>query len=344
MRAQTDADLIGGDDDHCLARGVVERIGTQALISMRATGQRKVRWAEPIRNEPDPVTGFPKLLRRKADGAEMILVPGGTYWMGAVPQDETALDDEKPRHRVELPSFYMDVNEITVAQFQSFVASTSYVTEVEKSEKGGYVVGKPPDMKGSYGGTWRSAPHEGDGVSSQPDHPVTQVTWNDAVAFSAWAKAELPSEAQFEYVLRGGTDGTVYPWGDALVVHPPQANLPGDELIRLYPGWKGVYAKGHEDAFPWTAPVRSFKPNTFGLYDLSGNVSEWCRDPFVMYDEDPSWAYEPEATPSRVMRGASWYSHIGRIRCSWRTQANPGFARSRWGFRCAKSLPARDAR
>ncbi|MDF1702679.1 MAG: SUMF1/EgtB/PvdO family nonheme iron enzyme [Planctomycetota bacterium] len=300
-------------------------------------------WATPIGEDRHAATGFPLRILRSRDEAEMVLVPGGRFQMGAVPQDKTALDDEKPRHAVVVAPFYMDLNEVTRGQFAMFVEATEYVTEVEKIGKGGYAIGRPPEPMGEFGHNWRSSLHGGELPYAPDDHPVTQVNWRDATAYARWAGVVLPCEDQFEFVLRRGKEGLIYPWGNELAVDPARANLAGEELIRRYPGFKkydpegSQFVRGHEDPFPWTAPVRSFAPDYFGLYDISGNVSEWCKDAFLYYD-DPDEVVDPEEV-SRVMRGGSWRSHHGRVRCSWRTSADPQYARDYWGFRCAKPLP-----
>lgn len=230
----------------------------------------------------------------------MVWVPGGEFTMGT--DAEVGWPDEKPAHRVRVDGFFMDETEVTNAQFRAFVAATGYVTTAEKppnveeilrqSPPGtpppskerlvpGAVVFTPPagavnlkDFRQWWtwtpGASWRHPEGPGSDLAGRDDHPVVQVSWDDAAAYAKWAGKRLPTEAEWEFAARGGLDGKLYAWGD---------EKPTD--TRVFANlWQGEFPHKNTvaDGFVRTAPVKSFAPNGYGLYDLAGNVWEWCGD------------------------------------------------------------------
>jgi sulfatase modifying factor 1 len=194
------------------------------------------------------------------DGAPMVLIPAGDFQMGS-----NDSDDEKPVHTVYLDAFYIDIYEVTNAQYKKFMDATKY---------------KEPNY-------WN------DSKFNAPNHPVVGVRWNDAVAYTKWAGKRLPTEAEWEKAARGGLVGKKYPWGD---------NLTHDDA-----NYSGT---GGKDKWVNTSPVGSFAPNGYGLYDMAGNVWEWCAD---WYDSK-YYASSPKSNPKgpssgerAVLRGGSWY-------------------------------------
>lgn len=217
---------------------------------------------------------------------------------------EDGQDDEKPVHKVYLDAFYIDKYEVTNAQYKKFIDATSY---------------KPPE-------NWN-----GDKVSesqadfSTPNKPVVNVSWEDAQAYCKWVGKRLPTEAEWEKSARGGLVGKKYPWGDD--ISHDKAN---------YRGTDG------KDSFGFTSPVGSFEPNGYGLYDMAGNVWEWCAD---LYSPD-YYKSSPEKNPTgplkgtdRVLRGGSAYWLPYALRVSARSSALQSKKETEIGFRCAKSAP-----
>ena len=308
--------------------------------------------------------------------AGMVWIDGGEFTMGGVgPQ---ARPDELPQHRVRVDGFFISETEVTNHQFQAFVDATGYVTVAERAvdweeireqvppgtpkpddsmlQPGSLVfheTGRPVDPRDisqwwrwTIGAHWRQPEGPGSSIERRMDHPVVQVAWEDAVAYARWAGGELPTEAQWEYAARGGLEGKVYVWGDA-AIDETRVNT-----------WQGRFPVRDEgaDGYRGTAPVRSFPPNGFGLYEMGGNVWEWCRD---RYD---ARAYQrrlqaagpkgvtsnpigpertvdprnPHAADTRVQRGGSYLCHASycsSYRPSARMSATPDSGMSHAGFR-----------
>jgi formylglycine-generating enzyme len=233
-------------------------------------------------------------------------------------------------------SVYWDEHEVTQGQFDAFVGSTSYVTAAEKDGSGWIVDadGHPSEKRGAK---WTDPSPDGGQPSGAAQHPVVLVSWDDAKAFAAWAGVRLPSEAEFERLLRRG-GGSRFPWGDA---GPPAnaGNFADAAGKKHFPTW--LVVEGYDDGFERTAPVKSFPPDAFGLYDLSGNVAEWCEDGY-----DPAWyGKSPTSDPVgpidsklRVARGGSWFSTEASLRCSARAAIPPTYRSADLGFRCCVTI------
>jgi len=308
-------------------------------------------WAEPVGDGLDEATGYPMHIRRLRDGMEMALVPAGTFLMGALPGDALGkgVDDEHPRHEVTLTkAYYVDVHEVTNEQFLAFAEATEHVTKPELRDWARVFSPQPGSEEHAWietpGASWRSPQT---GATRQDDwehHPVVLVSWGDATAYAAWAGAELPTEAQFERALRAGVADAIYPWGDEMPPGPPLRGNFQDTAFRerVGPTATGVLRE-YDDGHVCTAPVMSYPPNDYGLYDLSGNVWEWCRDGWQAeaYTEAPRTDPVGQIMdPGRVRRGGGWMTGKGgRLRCSWRGVADAVVCRDYMGFRLAKSLP-----
>jgi formylglycine-generating enzyme required for sulfatase activity len=307
----------------------------------------------------------------------MVWIPGGEFTMGT--DFDLGWPDEKPAHRVRVDGFWIDETDVTNAQFRSFVEATGYVSTAERTPSLDEIMrqlppGTPPPAKetlvpGSLvfkptagpvdtrdysqwwhwtpGASWRHPEGPGSSIEVKDAHPVVHVSWDDAVAYAKWAGKRLASEAEWEFAARGGLDRKPYVWGD---------DKPGAGGKWQCNIWQGdfPYRNTAEDGYAGTAPVRSYPPNGYGLYDMAGNVWQWCAD---WYDRDlyrkragqltvnpsgpartndPSHPFEAR----RVQRGGSFLcndSYCSRYRPSARHGCTPDTGMSHVGFRCAKS-------
>ena len=299
-------------------------------------------WAEAVGKDVDEATGYPRRVKRSKDGGEMVLIPAGTFQMGAVPGDTEARDNEKPRHAVTLSkAYYMDEHEVTNEQFDRFATATSHKTMAEKVGKGD-MADDAGRWKLTDGASWRAPLPDGKQPSDWKRHPVVFVAWDDAKAYSDWAGAALPTEAQVERALRGGEEGKRYPWGDALPPPAKSGNFADAAARRAFAKWPWTIA-GYDDGYERTAPAKSFAPNAYGLYDVSGNVWEWTADWYAAdyYTNTPSRdPVGPASGTARVLRGGSWsYDGITSLRASYRGTHAPAAAADLFGFRCTRSVP-----
>lgn len=260
----------------------------------------------------------------------MVLVKGGSFQMGS----GDGMPDETPIHTVQIKSFLMDEDEVTVAEFAEFLQKTGYRTEAEKFGWLGVFQVEKEDWEKVDGADWRHP--EGKNSEAKPDEPVSQISWNDANAYAKWAGKRLPTEAEFEYAARGGLAGKTYAWGNELRPHgKPAANW-----------WQGEFPTKNtiEDGFLRRAPVKSFAPNGYGLYDITGNVWEWTND---WYDEN-YYQKSPTDNPKgaekgqeKVMRGGSWMcseNYCSNYRVAGRSKSTPDTGLNNLGFRCVKDI------
>jgi formylglycine-generating enzyme required for sulfatase activity len=259
----------------------------------------------------------------------MVFIKGGRFLMGT--SDQSAWPAETPVHEVEVHSFWLDVYPVTVGQFAGFVKATGYKTESERFGWSGVFDVRQHDWTRVDGAYW----HHPEGTSSKsarPNEPVTQVSWDDAVAYCGWTNKRLPTEAEFEYAARGGLAGKKYSWGNEL---RPQGKYRANY-------WQGTFpAKDQgEDGYAGRSPVGSFPPNGYGLYDIAGNVWEWCSDWFddKYYEKSPrDDPHGPSTGTDRVTRGGSWLcsaNYCTGYRVASRNHATPDSALNNLGFRC----------
>lgn len=285
----------------------------------------------------------------------MVWIAGGEFMMGA--SDEDGLTPEYPQRKMQVKGFWMDATEVTNAQFRKFVEATGYVTTAEKDPdweelKTQLPAGtpKPADslLKASSlvftptthavqlndvsqwwtwtkGADWKHPQGPGSSIKGKDDHPVVHVSWYDAVAYCKWVGKRLPSEAEWEYAARGGIKNTVYPWGN----ENPEAGKAKANI------WQGIfpYKNLESDGYYRTAPAKSFEPNAFGLYDMAGNVWEWCRDWDGLKDEMQS------AMPEKAVRGGSFLCNASyckgyRVSARMKTSMDTGLEHT--GFRCVR--------
>lgn len=223
---------------------------------------------------------------------EMAWIPGGSFAMGS----DHFYPEERPQHEETVDGFWIDEHPVTVAEFRRFVAATEYVTLAERPPDPSLYPGASPEdlVPGSLvfhpsasavplddyrrwwrwtaGALWRHPEGPGNTVGRRERHPVTHVASEDAQAYAAWAGKELPTEAEWEFAARGGLDGATYAWGDEFA---PRGRMMANTWQGEFP-WQNLVL----DGFASTSPVRSFPPNGYGLFDVTGNVWEWTVDPW----------------------------------------------------------------
>ncbi len=267
-----------------------------------------------------------KAPRTERDG--MTLISGGKFLMGT----EDGMPYEAPAHEVTVKTFWMDRHEVTVGEFVTFISATNYKTDAERFGWSGAFNLKSGEWKKTKGANWRHP----DGPESEPmsNEPVCQVSWNDAVAYARWAGKRLPTEAEWEYAARGGLAQKKYSWGDEL--------RPGGKPVANW--WQGHFPDRNtgEDGFISRAPVESFPPNDYGLYDTAGNVWEWCADWYAddyylkSARDDPKG---PDDGKERLIRGGSWMcaeNFCSNYRVAARSHATPDSGLNNLGFRCVR--------
>lgn len=276
-------------------------------------------------------------------GPEMVVVPVGAVWMGSLPSEPERNSSEGPRHRVEFDrGFALARTELSVGQFRLFVQSARYETEAEQKGFSYIYVDRSGRTVKRRKITWR---HDYEGRDAPDDYPVIHVSWNDAKAYVAWLSDvtgelyRLPTESEFEYALRGGSD-TTYWWGDgAPVMQVTNATGGRDESRRNRVWQKSFDAYG--DGYWGPAPPGTFLPNSFFLYDMAGNVSEWVEDcwhdNYVRSPMDGS-AWVNRGCEFRVVRGGSWGSAPASFRSAARLATRPDQVGPQVGFRVARTL------
>jgi formylglycine-generating enzyme len=281
----------------------------------------------------------------------MVPIPGGTFRMGTDDPGFPA-DGEGPVRTVQLKPFLIDAVAVTNAGFATFATATGYVTDAERlgwsyvfagfigqAARGHVIDGTVPDApwwRAVAGASWRSPEGPGSTIANRQHHPVVHVSWHDAAAYAGWAGKRLPTEAEWEMAARGGLDQARFPWGDELTPG-------GRHRCNIWQGSFPVRNTG-EDGHLGTAPVKAFRPNGFGLYNVAGNVWEWCADRWsaAWHTADrPDTRIDPAGPPTgsgRVIRGGSYLCHASychRYRVAARTANTPDSSTGHMGFRCA---------
>lgn len=283
----------------------------------------------------------------------MVVLEDDCFLMGTEDADAWPSDGENPIREVKISPFYLDRAAVTNTQFSAFVEAVDYITEAEifgwsfvfhtllrrsqqiKLRNTHTVMG----LQWWYAvdeATWKKPEGSGSNIKKRMNHPVTHVSWNDAIAYCQWAGKRLPTEAEWEYAARGGLVQKKYPWGDELTPA-------GKHRCNI---WQGSFPEVNSaaDGYIGTAPTRSFRPNFWGLYNMSGNVWEWCIDWF-----SPTWhitgrrenPHGPESGDRKVMKGGSYLCHdsyCNRYRVAARTSNTPDSSTGNCGFRCARDV------
>ena len=232
----------------------------------------------------------------------MVWIPGGEFLQGAIPEDQMAMPQEKPAHKVAVDGFFMDITEVTNAQYKTFVDATGYSTVAERKidweelkkqlpegtlkphdsimQPGSLTFAKTkspvPNLydfsqwwNWTVGANWKHPNGPDSNIKGKDNHPVVHIAYEDAVAYCEWAGKRLPTEAEWERAARGNKKGNIYFWGNDASALSQMAN-----------SWEGEFPVNNTqiDGFERRAPVKTYPPNDFGLYDIAGNVWEWTND------------------------------------------------------------------
>src|SRR5665213_358650 len=305
----------------------------------------------------------------------MILVKRGTFMMGG--DNSQAAADEYPKHEVKVNSFYMDATEVTNLEFAKFVDATHYITTAEKKPDWDEMkqtlppgTPKPPDSMlvaaslvfhqtsgpvdlndyGQWwgwvkGADWKHPEGPNSNLKGKENYPVVQVSWYDAMAYCKWAGKRLPTEAEWEFAARGGLQNDIYPWGNEPI---NQGKPKADSWGGKFPYYNDV-----KDGFVGLAPVKSFLPNGYQLFDMAGNVWEWCSDWYdanyyqsfgnsiALNPKGPAKSNDPmdSYTPKRSLRGGSFLcndSYCSGYRVARRMKSSPDTGLEHTGFRCVR--------
>jgi formylglycine-generating enzyme required for sulfatase activity len=303
----------------------------------------------------------------------MVSIKGGAFSMGG--DNDQARPDEFPKHEVKVKDFWMDATEVTNVQFKRFVSATGYVTvaesiidleELKKQIPPGTPLPSAEELapfslvyhaptSGDLhtltpadwwqvvkGANWQHPQGPASNIDGKEDAPVVHVCWYDAIAYCKWAGRRLPSEAEWEYASRGGKNTAVYPWGNTAITTKNANFFQGNFPV----------LQENEDGFLRLAPVKSFPPNAFGLYDMAGNVWEWCADWYrpdyyeqgkslAQNPQGPSDSFDPDesSTPKKVVRGGSFLCnerYCSGYRVAARMKTSPDTGLEHTGFRCVK--------
>ena len=310
----------------------------------------------------------------------MVWISGGIYDMGASDGDRMALPHEKPKHSVKVDGFYMDETEVTNAQFSRFIEATNYITTAERPVDWDLIkqqlppgTPKPHDsllLPGSLlfkktkesvpnlydfsqwwrwtnGANWKQPEGKGSSIDGKDNHPVVHVSYEDAMAYCHWAGRRLPTEAEWEFAARGGKRDKIYFWGDLT-----------DKLSSYVNSWEGEFPVDNTqaDGFEKSAPVKTYPPNGYGLYEISGNVWEWTSDwyssQYYQYCKEnsitnnpkgPNEAFNPNNPyiDERIIRGGSFLcnaSYCASYRVSSRMATDPNTSLEHLGFRTVMDL------
>jgi formylglycine-generating enzyme len=304
--------------------------------------------------------------------AGMVWIPGGTFWMGCEGCD---MPDALPSHPVQIDGFWMDRTPVTNAEFERFVKGTAYVTVAERTLNPADYPGVPADKlvpgsavfqptaepvplhnplrwwKYAPGASWKHPEGPRSSLRGRADHPVVHIAFEDAQAYARWAGKRLPTEAEFEFAARGGLDRNLYAWGNEF--------RPGDKLVANT--WQGRFPARDEadDGYAGTSPVTAFPPNGYGLYDVGGNIWQWCADWYrpdyyaalasaggvAKNPHGPDTSYDPQepGTAKRVIRGGSYLctdQYCARYLVGSRGKSEITSGTSNLGFRLARSARA----
>jgi len=257
----------------------------------------------------------------------MVYIPSGRTEIGS----NSGMPHEQPVFRTSVHAFFIDSSPVTVGAYREFINATGYITQAEKFGDAGVFNHSTRQWELRAGANW-VFPLGADHLPAPDDHPVTQVSWHDAVAYADWAGKRLPTEIEWEYVARLGSDGQ-YPWGDDLIQD-------GQYMANV---WNGQFPRfnTNADGYETTSPVGRYGENPIGLSDMGGNVWEWTQDWYRSY-ADRDKEFHSDSSSEKTQRGGSFLCEPGwchGYRVSARSHSTPETALYHVGFRLVKDLP-----
>ncbi|MBT2600612.1 MULTISPECIES: formylglycine-generating enzyme family protein [Oceanobacillus] len=281
----------------------------------------------------------------------MVEIKGGEFLMGTQESDGFPEDGEGPVRPVSIGSFLMDSITVTNRQFQDFIEATGYLTDAERYgwsfvffqflsqdvlESATERVAQTPWWIVVKGADWAHPEGPDSSIDNRMSHPVVHVSWNDANAYCKWAGKRLPTEAEWEMAARGGLEQKLYPWGNELV----------PDGVHMCNIWQGTFPTHNtlDDGYLGTAPAKSFPANLYGLFNMAGNVWEWCSDWFTNVPSNRGGENNPVGAntgTSKVIRGGSYLCHKGycnRYRVAARSANTPDSSTGNMGFRCVSNM------
>jgi sulfatase modifying factor 1 len=379
--------IIGITGDFAMLKNNIYIILIAAVVASCSSGSGTLRSQQDtaIACEAGRPSGFAKstdtssIVQGEVSLEGMIKIPDGEFMMGA--DDDEGRPDEYPQHKVKVHGFWIDASEVTNAQFKKFIEATGYVTTAEKKPDweqikkqlpagtpkpdeseltASSLVFTPPDhpvplndasqwWSWTQGADWKHPQGPNSNIEGKNNYPVVHISWDDAMAFCKWAGKRLPTEAEWEWAARGGLNNSKYPWGNEdIEAGTIKANT-----------WQGSFPdkNANKDKYYSAAPVGSFAPNNYGLYDMAGNVWEWCsdwyradyyqqiKDQTSVNPKGPSKSYDPmePAIPKKSVRGGSFLcnaSYCKGYRVTARMKTSPDTGLEHTGFRCVKDIDA----
>lgn len=291
----------------------------------------------------DPQTGLQTRIVHRESGIVLVLIPAGKFQMGSPETEPDRGRGERQHLRIIRQSFYMGETEVTVAQFRRFVNATKYLTDAERGteeggdQKGAFATVADGERDWSEVASWQNPFPNFKEYKLRDDHPVVQVSWNDARRFVEHYGLQLPTEAQWEYAMRAGTT-TKYFWGDDEAGGKGYGNIKDAASKKRFVRW--VQSFPFDDGSTFVNVVGSYNPNPWRLRDMVGNVQEWCQDQFVReYPPDGSDESSVENGSGRVMRGGSWFDAPDLQRSAVRFGFAPQGRRDFIGFRVVMKVP-----
>jgi formylglycine-generating enzyme len=291
-----------------------------------------------------PQAGYRERWVHYPSGITFVIIRPGRFEMGS-PADEPGRGKNERQHwRVIEHAFYLSETEVTVEQFRRFVEATNYMTDAERGvEEGGHTKGAFATVPGgdrewNSAASWRNPFPNLRNYRLRDNHPVVQVSWNDAKRFAEHYKLQLPTEAQWEYAGRGGKAGAYF-WGNDEAGGKGFGNVNDQSAAKRFSHWNRSFA--FDDGVALLAPVRSFKPNPWNVHDMVGNVAEWCEDVFhAEYPADGANESPAGNGNARVIRGGSWLDPPDLYRLAKRFAFAPQGRRDFLGFRVAMKAMA----
>ena len=356
----------------CMCGMVVDRSAAPHNVAAQSSGptqcdsgisRRSLQMVASVRMAEASVPAESATLKNVPAG--MVWIPGGRFWMGT-----NHMEDAQPVHQVQVKGFWMDRTDVTNEEFAGFVTATNHVTIAERpldpkefpnlapdELTPGSAVFTPPKRavpldrplawwRFVRGANWRHPEGPNSDLRGKAKYPVVQIAWPDAVAYATWAGKRLPTEAEWEFAARGGRDRQDYPWGNELT---PNGKWMANTFQGHFPDHNTA-----EDGYAGIAPVASFPPNDYGLYDMSGNVWQWVSDWYrpdyyaqlasheVAIDpHGPGDSFDPQepGVSKRVQKGGSFLctdQYCSRYMPGARGKGDPETGTNHLGFRCVR--------